>query len=318
MTDKKNEELNVETDESLDFNNIETNSNDIEALGNEYNEELKKELGAAEETKEVLDTETIEEAKKFGHQSLEQWTAAGKDPGKWKSEKDFVNYGREYKQLDHKLKSLEQQNIQYSKKIDILVEAQKRKEEETVFQAKKQLETELKQALDFGNVEAVRVLTEEKVRQDIVQQNKQIDNMTQEIKRVDDLFIQRNAFWFNQSRPELVAEVQEIANMRRASFPNEPYIEKARMIESEMKFRHPDLNVSTQSHAPVISASDSAVIKSEGTSKSSDDRLLKSLSAEERAEYNVLKNRLGGSKLNIKYTVKEYIDSKHSIENRGY
>lgn len=271
----------------------------------EYEQELKKVQSETEEAKPEND-KVVDEAKHFGHLSKDEWVAQGKDPLLWKSPEEFVSYGKQFKNL---VESLKEQNKAQSEKIDILVREHKTRAEQAVQQAKKELQIQLHQAKLNGDTQAVEQLAKQQTILDIEAQQQLNQRIVQERQQVDQIFTERNKHWFNAARPDLLQKVQYIASEIDSYYPNITYAEKARRIEERIKFEHPETSMTVPQSAPAVHMSSSNINKSEARHGGNDtDRAVRSLSAEQRAEFNTVKNQLSRSNLGIEYTVKDYLE----------
>lgn len=282
-------------------------------LSEHLEEELQKELeaeGITEDSSEAEEPQenTEQEAKKFGHLSKEDWIAQGRDPAKYKSPEEFVKYGNDYKEVKDLIKSLKEENKTYTKQIDILVDAHKRSAESSVAQAKLELENQLKIAKEYGDVAAVERLTEQKIVNNIQAEQLQQQQLNDEKKKVDEIFVSRNKHWFNDSHLDLVEESKNISKEISSYYPNLSYAEHVRRIEERMKFEHPDLvAVKETTSEPHIGATASGMAKSTANSSAgnNEERAFKALSPAQRAEFNTVRKlveRIPG----VKYTVSEY------------
>jgi len=74
-----------------------------------------------EDAAEVEQTETQEQHKRFDgvvHQTLEQWTAAGKDPAEWKTPEEFEEEGRRIKYQKPLRKELQKQAEEFNRRLE--------------------------------------------------------------------------------------------------------------------------------------------------------------------------------------------------------
>jgi hypothetical protein len=320
--DRKDRDVNLETHPSLDFSDLGADEGSIpqdrldakplqEALADTYERSLEE----AKEEQLKLDPQTVNKAKQFGHLSRDQWIAQGRDPSLWKDEREFVKYGDEFKETKDLIRALKEKNEEQSKKIDILVEAHKQRAETAVQQAKRELEAQLQNAEDRGDIRAVRQLTEQKVNVDMQAQQAETAKRIEEIRQVDAIFIERNKNWFNGARPELQSKVAILAQEIDRYYPGISYAEKARRIEERIHFEHPDTVLTSNSPPPISLASSGTNKSASEHSLPTEDRLYRALSVEERAEYNTVRNQLKNK--NIEYKVSEYIKRTKELNSRG-
>lgn len=306
--------------DDVDNNEILDEEDEPRGLSGHLEDELQKELdaeGVVSEEATTEDSSAESEAKKFGHLSKEEWEAQGRDPSKYKSEEEFVKYGNEYKEVKDLIKSLKEENKTYSKQIDILVDAHKRTAETAVQQARRELEAQLSAAKEYGDVASVEKLTQQKVTLDLQAAATQEKLLLDERTRIDQTFLDRNKHWFNQANPEMISKSQEVSNEIKQYYPNLSYAEHVRRIEERMKFEHPEIVIKEGNAAPHIRSSNSGVAKStanSSTAGNSEERLLKGLSATERAEYNTVR-KLVEKIPGIKYTVSEYVTQNKKGRN---
>lgn len=287
------------------------------SIGDEYNQELEK----AKAEDQQHQPEIVEEAKKFGHLDKDAWIAAGKDPNKWKSPDEFVQYGRQYKEFKDFISELKRQNAEQASKIDLLIEDRKKSALESVQEARKQLEQQLKFAKDTGDIGAVEQLAQKQAQLAQHQQQVEAQRRIDEINHIDRIFMERNSSWFNDARPDLKEKCKIVSQQIQAWYPGIPYAELAQRTEAQMRLEHPEINTMTSTAPlarPTVSMSNSNINKSvAGTGASDEERLYKSLTPEERAEFNVVKNQLANSKLKIKFTIQDYINQSNDMKKRG-
>jgi hypothetical protein len=101
------------------------------------------------------------EAKRFGHQSLEDWTSAGKDPAAWVDADVFLKRGQEYNgYLRQQNERLQTQINELGESLHALQDHHTKVAERAYEKALKTLKDSRKQALKEGNLEAVAELEE--------------------------------------------------------------------------------------------------------------------------------------------------------------
>lgn len=254
-----------------------------------------------ENNSNVSDDTVKSEAKKFGHISKEEWVAQGRDPAAYKTEEDFVQYGKTYNELQ----ALRKKNERIEKQLEMLVDYKKQDVLRTVQQAKKQLESELRQAKEINDVDAVERLTAQKVKMDFDASTEAQNEMLQAQAQANREFEERNKYWYNDSNPDLKIEAQSHATRIMQLYPEKSVFEVAQMVEKRMKYEHPELDVTAKSRVTRSSAeSNVARSSSDHATKQSDSGSIKALSPDQQAEFNVTRDIL--SKSGIKYTVKDY------------
>lgn len=286
---EKDDQLHAETEPSLDMN---IQDNGVETV---------------EEQQEPV-SEVLQEVKKFGYKTKEEWIAEGRDPAKFKSPEDFKKFGETYdlvQSLKSELREIRNENKE-------LLEYQKRQAEVAVKQARAELEKQMQLARQAGDVNQIEHLAEQKVRMEEMQRQEAAARVMQTQAQVNMQFVERNKHWYNESRPELQAEAQERATRIFRDNPSISYEAAAMQVESEMKWAHPEINVQP-SHQPSahISANKSNINKSaaELGAPNSETRELKSLTPDQRAEYLSVKKILE-SNPKIKYTVQDYLKAE--------
>ncbi len=276
--------------------------------------EYEKELEAQTDELAPEIPEITQKSKPRGHLDRATWIALGKDPNLWKPLDDFNKYGELYTKS---FSELRQQNESLSKKIDLLVEDRKKIAIEATREAIQQLEGELKTARDRGDIQAVEHLAKQQVKLDAVQQQDLHSRQMQERREIDELFMQRNGHWFNDSKPDLKSQAQQISQQIEYSNPGISYAQLAIQTEERMRLMHPDVFISNQQTFRAVSMNDSAINKAVSeTGATTDERLFKSLTPGERAEYNITK-RMVEKIPGIKFTVSEYIEQVKNLNNRG-
>ena len=239
-----------------------------------------------EEQKPGLPPEIVQKAKKFGHLDRDQYIQKyGTDKG-WKDEKAFNSFGDAYSEALPIIKSMKEQMDKKDKQIETMVDYIKQSTETSVRQAKLQLERHLQQAEQLGDVQAVKQLTKQQLEMEEREKYTQAMKEREERARIDEVFLQRNSYWWLQPDGVLRSEAVEISNRLARENPQMSYSNIARQTEVEMKYNHPELNVLPQSR-PHIAVSQSNVNKTSNI-RSSSERYY-SLSADEKVEYQALR-----------------------------
>ena len=110
MSEEKAEELTVDEQEMQDvFDEFETEEQEAEVNEPENKTEIDKEPEYSE-----LETE----ARKDGHTTKAEWEAAGKDPERWKSPHEFVEYGKIKGALDKSKADQDRQLEDFDKRLE--------------------------------------------------------------------------------------------------------------------------------------------------------------------------------------------------------
>lgn len=268
-----------------------------------------------ENKSEQVEEEQISEdekkhAKRYGHKSKEEWIAEGRDPADWKDERKFNAFG----ELFPEMQSIKAELAKRNQAIEYLVEAQKRNAEESVKNARLELDRQLTLAKANGDIDTAIALAERK-------KELELDTKTPieiERNRIDAAFLDRNP-WFSKNT-QLKQEATQIGNDYMARNPTIPYREVAKFVEEEMKYLHPELTIETPSRRDITN-SRSAINKStiDHSDRYEDDRSYKSLSDEERIDFKATKEMFDrqmkkyykDEKSRPTYTMKDFLQSKN-------
>lgn len=244
---------------------------------------------------EDVDPEVVERAKKYGHLSMEEWVAQGRDPAKYKTPEEFDKTGKVIEQLYTLKKKVDQRD----REIQALIDYQQRTAQREYERARQDLEARLAAAKDDMDMEGVAHYTRELVQ---IQNNEQ-NNQVQQRQSAQQAFIERNQHWFNDRNPDLKQRAIEIDNEIKSIFPNASFEELAQKIETRMQYEYPE-RVLGQNHSVRPVASQSSVNKTAIVKKHS----INSLSQEHRDTFNVYK------RINPKITEAEFIQK---LKNDG-
>lgn len=255
-----------------------------------------------------IEPEVIEKASKHGHLSREDWIAQGRDPTKWKSPQEFVEFGDSYNKLKPHLDMLKKEISKRDVALDAIVNHindLKVKERESV---RREYEAALANAKSMGDIQEVERLAQEKANYLIQQQQQQVQTVQQEQSRVEQDFLARNASWYNDQNPELMRETQRAVTEISQFYPNLSFAEVARKAEARVKYEHPELERQDRPVSPQIASNMSSVNKSMADTRSpSDDRAFNTLSKPLKSEYEEIKHIVERTGLGLTYTKQEYI-----------
>jgi hypothetical protein len=257
-----------------------------------------------------VEDQEVQKAKKFGYLTEQEYRDKHGSLEGFKSPQQFNKFGEAYDEVKDVLKTLRDQNIKKDKIIDMFVEQQKQTMEQSVTQARKQLEYQLRQAEELGDTAAIRQLSREQFNLEQQDAFRKQQQQAEESRKIDEAFIQRNGYWWNQPDGYLRQEAIDISNRIKETNPGMPYAQIVRNTEMEMRYIHPELNVVPQNR-PHISASQSNVNKI-AAQNSSDPSA--QLSAADRAEFNTL--QVLGSASGVKYTIKDFQEYKQSLKDQ--
>lgn len=265
-----------------------------------------------EETKELLVEDSIvEKAKTTGHKSLEEWVAAGNDPKLYKTEKEYVLTG----ELIDLKKTLQKRD----KDIEEILKYQQDVIKTHQHKMRQELEQRLLQAKQNGDVDAVEQITNEKIRNELKDQQDLQAKQVTEIQQLDAEFLERNKNWHNTNHPDLIQRSQEINQRVRLQNPNLTYAQLLNEIELQMKFelsrdeRYQHLIVDTSKiNRLTLSASNSNIAKSSASKADSDAGAYEKLTPNQKHMYGVLKRT--ADKVNAKYTVNDFLKSMKKDE----
>lgn len=246
------------------------------------------------------------EAKRFGHLSKEEWTAQGKNPEEWKSEEEYVEYGRSYTKLKPVLESLKTTITRQNKEIEALVKYQERTAERERTKAQEELSALLYAAKQQGDMDKIEKLTRQQTQLEITQQQEIQRSSITHAAEVDTAFIERNKHWFNIN-PELTQIAKDINEEYIRLYPNLDYAERVRRVESRMKLDYPDHIQSEHRQAPVISQSRSSVSKSVSGPSEQEDKVFNTLSNEDKHVYAATK-RMAEKATGKPYTKQMFIN----------
>lgn len=181
----------------------------------EENKDVEEKLEDVEEVEEpeqeepeVVEDETVEKAKKYGHLSKDEWIAQGRNPDEWKSPEEFNRTG----EIIDQLRSLRNDIKKRDREIESLVKYNERISQREYERAKQELEGRLKAAEDDYDAEGIKHYVKEIDRLEQSKQQEQQSKVYEAQQEAQQRFIDRNQHWFNDRNPDLVRRAQEIDN----------------------------------------------------------------------------------------------------------
>jgi hypothetical protein len=262
-------------------------------------------------TPEVVEQHEVEEsteqrAKKFGHLSKEEWESQGKDPKDWKTPEEFDRTGKLIDEVYALRKKIERREDEISN----LVVFNQRVAERERAKALQELQARLVTAKQYADVEGVEAATKD--LQDYQNQQAYEQRQQQEYSRQKVLteFQERNAHWYNASRPDLQARAVEIDNQLRQLYPHLTFAERALKIEERVNYEHPELTKDapppSRIEARPLSSAGSAINKAVSTARPSVQNTFNKLNAELKEMYYTTK-RVTERVPGVKYTIDDYV-----------
>lgn len=289
--------MSEEREEDIVYDNVE------EIIEEEVTEEeTSSEPEGEQEESSSKDEEVVERAKKYGHLSKEEWTAAGKNPNEWKSPEEFDKTGKVIEQLYTLKKKVDQRD----REIESLIKYQERTSQREFERAKQELEQRLAHSKNDMDMEGVAHYTKELTRLEDNEQHTQVQHRQQAQQSAQTAFIERNQHWFNDRNPDLKQRAIEIDNELKSVFPNATYEELAQKIETRMQYEHPDRVSGSQNKVRPALSSSSSVNKT-AVNTSSVKRTFQGLSQDLKDTYSATK-RIIESRGDKEYTVNDFIN----------
>src|SRR6185437_1189387 len=283
-------------------------------MDNQENNKLIQQEEQAQEpvVQEVVQVDPyLEEAKKYGYKTKEELEAEGKSVKHLKSPQEFVEYGKSYSELQ----AIRAENAKIKAALEESLSYQRQQAEQAVKQAKYQLEAELQQAKIRGDVVEVEKLVQQKAGIEIKEQQNSIQQRAQQ-KAIEEAeanaaFIKNNNHWFNDSHPQLQSEAKRIGQEIFLKYPDLSYNDAASMVEHHMNRLYPETRPLDNTPATQISNTKSTYNKAsyESTAAGGEERALKSLTPEQRSEYERVKSVMLNPEVKKNYTVEKYLEA---------
>lgn len=291
--DQFNEELELNEEENV-----------LEEQEEELSEEV-KELG-----KQIKATPPIvEKAKKHGHLNKEQYIEKYGSADGYKDEEQFNKYGDAWGEVSDVIKGLQKKLEEQSKQTESLVKYNERVEDRAYQRARQQLEAQLQEAKNLGDVASVEHITKEKAKMEFQESQKVYQQHEQQRVAIENEFRTRNKHWFGinmemtQFAKEKDAEIR--AEAQRNNVPL-TYESLARQLEAHLKATFPDQMIVNSKAAPTISSANSAIAKgSRNQGTESVDKVFNGLDQELKSVYAATK-RIYEKNSNGKPYTKEY------------
>lgn len=254
----------ISAEEAVEDNLDEENVQETEEI-----EETEEALLESDESEEPEDSEpepdeSVQQAKKYGHLSKEEWIAQGRDPDQWKSPEEFNNFGKMYDQL----KTLNKKIDQRDREIQALVEYQKRTSQREYERAKQDLQERLAASKDDMDMEGVAHYTKELTRLEDMEKQDQVQQIQSAQSEAEQRFVERNAHWYNDRNPDLKAKAFEFSGEYQSIYPNATPEELAGLIERRMKAEYPERVSGQTKSRPTVAPSQSSVNKTAANTNS--------------------------------------------------
>lgn len=213
-----------------------------------------------------IDPMSVDKAKKHGYLSKEQYISKyGTEEG-FKSPDQFNKYGEAWGEVKDVISNQKKQLDEQTKQIDALVKFNERVEERAAQRARAELEAQIQNAKDLGDVHAVEQLSREQAKQDFHTWNSVAQQAEAQRLQVQQSFVERNKHWFNIN-PVMTERARQIdmEERQRASSAGVtiPYDQLANVVEARLRVEYPETMISRNAGntAPNISSSQSAVNK---------------------------------------------------------
>lgn len=246
--------------------------------------------------------EVVERAKKYGHLSKDEWTAAGKDPALWKSPEEFDKTGKVIEQLYTLKKKVDQRD----REIQALIDYQQRTSKREYEKAKQDLEARLAHSKDDMDMEGVSHYTKELTRLEDMEQQNHVQQAQERQQSARAAFIERNQHWFNDRNSDLMNRAIEIDNELKTLYPNASYDDLAQKIEARMQYEHPERVNGTQKVSRPVINSNSSVNKT-AVNVSSVKRTFQALPQDLKDTYSATK-RIVESRGDKEYSMSDFIE----------
>lgn len=250
---------------------------------------------------EVSENETVDEEELRAKQHGWDPSKGSKTAREFNLTGDLIELRKELSKRDRMIEEI------YKYQQNTIQEQKKRFREE--------LELRLQEARQYGDVEAVEKLAEQKVNLQIQDNNELAKRDAQEQMAALSSFEQRNAAWFNKNNPDLIKRCQELDMIYRSTCTS--YDQLAEKIERQMRAelslddRYAHLVAASENiNRPNINPNRSAVNRSATESIESDSKILSKLSSNEKAMYEVYKRI--GDRLGEKTSVKDFVNKMNS------
>ncbi len=291
-----------------DFSNDDTFGPDT--LEDKLNKDLLEEPEQESETSEQTPDE-VNEAKKHGHLSEEDYKKKHGSLEGYKSPEEFNKYGKAWNEVGDVIKGMKKQLDDRDKQLEALVKYNERTEERATIRARQQLEAQLNEAKRLGDTQAVEQLAKEKAKIEFSQAQQLQENSEAIRMQVEREFRDANKHWMGINQT-MTSRVQQIDKEERDRATQAgiglTYQQLANVVTARMRIEFPEemLSGNAGNNAPSLSSSRSSVDKSIGTSDSY-DKIFNKLESDHIAVFKATNNMLLRQK-RMPYTKKEFIE----------
>lgn len=269
-------------------------------------------MEGVEEAVQGVEEEQVQEAKKHGYLTKDEYLKKHGTLDGFKSPDEFNKYGKAWDDVKDVITGMKKSLEERDKQLEALVKYNERVEERALQRARAQLEEQLRLARDQGDVDAVEHLTREKAKvefqtsQDLIQK--------QEVERMQAArdFMEKNKHWYNVN-PIMTSRVNAIdaEERHKAQANNIPltYTQLANIVEARMRLEFPEVMLAPNAGntAPNLSMSRSAVNKQSISGGTDIDKAFRSLHPEHIAVFKATNNMLKRQG-RTGYTEKEFIE----------
>jgi hypothetical protein len=268
-------------------------------------EEVEQQEVESEGIQEEEVVEVKQKAKSTGHLSPEEYKAKHGSLKGYKTEDEFVRTGDMIEQIYSLKKKLDQRDNE----VEAILNYQRSTIQEHKRKARQEIEAKLREAREYGNVEAVEALVQQRTQLDYVEQQESMKQQLSTQQKAVEGFIERNKHWFNDEHPELKRKAAEIDDALTKHFNNigrnVPLDDLAKMVEDEMSRLYPDVVRKGTSARPAISAAKSTVNKAASNFDESEDRMYAKLTQDQKWMYQAQKRIQ--TKGGYSYSMKDFV-----------
>lgn len=288
---------------------LEDSLNDLTNDQEDHKEEVVSEQ--PEEVAAEQQPEVVEKAKKTGYLTKEEYQAKYGTLEGFKTPDQFVKYGEAWNEVKDVIKNMQKQLGDRDKQIEALVKYQERTEERALQKVKVNLDAQLREAKQVGDVESIEKLIREKQKLEFQEAQQQQQRIEVERQNAAKAFEERNKHWYNIN--PIVTERAKLIDQEIRAYAqtyNIPltYDQLAHQVEARLRLEFPDVVGISPHIAPSISPSRSASNKSSPASMGAEpeDRVFNNLDEEYKSIYVATKRML--EKQGKSYSKKEFIN----------
>lgn len=291
-------------DDSQD-ENLDLVSSETEHTENDLHQDLEEVIAPKQD-------EQVSKAKKNGYLTEDEYLAKHGSLEGFKSAEQFNKYGEAWGEVSEVIKGLQKQVEESRKQTEVLVNYQQRTEERAYQRARQDLEAQLQQARNLGDVESVEHLVKEKSKLEFHESQNNHAKLEQQRLRVEQDFRENNKHWFGINQEMTQRAVQLDLMIREEAVKNNiplTYESLAKQVEAYLRAEFPDTMIVKATQGPSISASRSNMNKGSNGSAilNSDDKTFNSLSNDHKLMYQAVK-RIYESGSGKEYTKKDFIN----------